>query len=65
MVNPNYWYFRINTIDVCHRRRFQKKHIEKNDGLFFDPNLTEYLNMLANGYDRIWDCGNMKYVYRG
>lgn len=64
MVNPNYWYFKINTIDVYHRRRFQKKHIEKNGGLFFDSNLTEYLNMLANGYDRIWDCGNMKYVYR-
>lgn len=28
----------------------------------FDPELTEYENMLVNGYDRIWDCGNVVYV---
>lgn len=30
----------------------------------FDENLTEYQNMLNNGYDRIWDCGNYKYKYK-
>ena len=63
-IKPNYWYFKINTIDLIHRRRFQLGSIEKN-GLSFDPNLTEYQNMLTNKYDRIWDCGNLKYIYTG
>jgi very-short-patch-repair endonuclease len=63
MVKPNYWYFKINTIDICHRRRFQRKKIEKDNSLIFDDTLTEYENMLLNGFDRIWDCGNMRYVY--
>jgi len=61
---PNYWYFKTNTIDLIHRRRFQLKMIEKS-GLLFDPEMTEYQNMLANKYDRIWDCGNLKYIYKG
>ena len=28
----------------------------------YDPKLTEYENMLNFGYDRIWDCGNYKFV---
>jgi DNA modification methylase len=27
----------------------------------YDPSLTEYENMLANKWDRIWDCGNAVY----
>ncbi|MCK5019169.1 MAG: hypothetical protein KAS32_19060, partial [Candidatus Peribacteraceae bacterium] len=64
LVKPNYWYFKVNTIDMIHRRRFQKHKIrDKLD--HFDPDLTEYQNMLSNGYDRIWDCGNLKYIYKG
>ena len=29
----------------------------------FDPNLTEYENMLNNGYDCIYDCGNMLFKW--
>ena len=29
----------------------------------YDPNLTEYENMLNNGYDKIYDCGNLIYLY--
>jgi hypothetical protein len=29
----------------------------------FDINKTEYENMKENGYDRIWDCGNIKFTF--
>ena len=29
----------------------------------FDPNITEWQNMVANGYDRIWDCGNYVFTW--
>jgi len=30
----------------------------------FNPNLSEWENMKNNGYDRIWDCGHLKYEWR-
>jgi hypothetical protein len=57
----NYWY----TIDYknrAHRSGFQK-HLLHNKINNFDPNLTEWDNMQANGYDRIWDCGNLMFSY--
>ena len=41
---------------------FQKHKLEKVLGKY-DINLTEWENMLQNGYDRIWDCGNCKWIY--
>jgi hypothetical protein len=41
---------------------FQKHKLAKIIKVF-DPNLTEWENMQLNGYDRIWDCGNLKYTY--
>ena len=29
----------------------------------YDEDKTEYENMMMNGYTRIWDCGNLKFVY--
>ena len=55
---PNYWYI-VNGQRV-HRFKYRKSELIKlleN----FNPELTEYQNMLNNGYDRIWDCGNDKW----
>lgn len=57
---PNYWYIKNNTIRH-HRFGFQK-HLLKDKLETFDSNLTEWENMKANGYDRIWDCGNYVFV---
>ena len=57
---PNYFYFKNSS--VFSREQFQK-HMIKNKLPIFDQNLTEYVNMLNNGFDRIWDCGNYKFVY--
>jgi len=29
----------------------------------FDETLSEWENMKTNGHDRIWDCGNMKWIW--
>jgi hypothetical protein len=43
--------------------KFQK-HKLKNILETFDPLKTEYENMLENGWDRIWDCGNAKFEWK-
>jgi hypothetical protein len=30
----------------------------------FDAEKSEYQNMLDNGFRRVWDCGNMKFIYK-
>ena len=60
---PNYKYFHSkNKLLLYSRNQFQKHKLEKQLRNF-NPNLTEYENMKANGYDRIWDCGNDVYVW--
>jgi transposase len=59
----NYWYFQKNSMKLMHRAGFQK-HKLRDRLNFFDPLLTEFENMAANGYDRIWDCGNAIYVWK-
>ena len=60
---PNYYYFRREkgaSQELKHRFNFRKNVLdEKLDS--FDPSLTEWENMQRNGYDRIWDCGHLKY----
>ena len=62
--NPNYYYFFVNgDTDILSSRQQFQKHKLKDKLETFDPNLTEWQNMQANGYDRIWDCGNNVYVW--
>jgi hypothetical protein len=57
--SPSYYYTK-NYIDFENRVAYQKhKLVDKLTT--FDPKLTEWENMQANGYDRIWDCGNRVY----
>jgi hypothetical protein len=53
---PSYYYTK-NYVDFENRVAYQKHKLEKKLE-HFDSNLTEWENMKANGYDRIWDCGN-------
>lgn len=61
---PNYWYFSIANYYLQSRIVFQK-HKLKSILKEFDPNLTEYENMLLNGYLRYYDCGSLKFRYIG
>jgi len=61
VTEPNYYYFLKSQLVRFNRLSFQKAKLKeklKN----FDPNLTEWENMVNNGYDRIWDCGNAVFV---
>lgn len=62
--SPNYRYFKINEcLKLYSRLQFQKHKLSKILETY-DPNLNEYQNMLNNGYDRIWDCGNAKWLWK-
>jgi hypothetical protein len=62
--SPNYFYFKRNgdTNKLLNRVQFQK-HKLKDKLEVFNPTLTEWQNMQKNGYDRIWDCGNLVFVW--
>ena len=58
---PNYWYFgRDGNYRRFHRYGFAKHTLPKRLASF-DSTLSEWENMKNNGWDRIWDCGNLKY----
>jgi uncharacterized Zn finger protein (UPF0148 family) len=54
--DPKYFYFKSSGILENSQKYMEHKLpslLEK-----FDHNLTEWENMVNNGYNRIWDCGN-------
>ena len=55
---PNYWY--IKGMKKYHRFNFTKSRIVNK--LHGDKNKTEWENMLDFKFDRIWDCGMLKYT---
>ena len=59
--SPSYIYWKQHKI--LSRMTCQKHKLNKLLDVF-DENLTEYENMMGNGYKRIWDCGNIKYVWK-
>lgn len=60
---PNYWYVNFNLGAYrYHRFNFRKSVLESKLDKF-DQNLTEFENMVNNGWDRVWDCGNMKFIW--
>lgn len=54
---PNYWYTLNGQCERIHRFSLRKN---SND----DLSLTEWQNRQLQGYNRIWDCGNSKWVWR-
>lgn len=59
---PGYWYFSKSKYYRQHRFGFKKSTLKQRLNIF-DSNLTEYQNMVNNGYFRIWDCGNFKFIW--
>ena len=59
---PNYWYTAPKRYGAPLKHRFNfRKNVLKSKLSVFDENLTEWQNMQLNGYDRVWDCGSLKY----
>lgn len=60
LTDPNWWGYNIKDYEIKHRSSFTKSKVKK---LFdYDESLTIIENMFRNGYDRIWDCGSIKYI---
>jgi len=61
---PNYWYFsNTNKTKLIHRYAFRKNVLNKKLDIF-DENDSEWKNMKNNGYDRIWDCGSLVFIFK-
>ena len=60
--SPNYFYFKPNEFILYSRVMFQK-HKLKDILEIYDENLSESENMFNNNYRRIYDCGNLKFIY--
>jgi hypothetical protein len=58
--NPSYWYVKSGKL---HHRTLFMKHLLPQKLAMFDAGLTEFENMILNKYDRVWDCGELVYVY--
>jgi hypothetical protein len=59
--SPNYYYTK-DFSNLEHRAGYMKHNLSHKLE-FFDSSLTEWENMKLNGYDRIWDCGNMVFKF--
>lgn len=66
-LKPNYQYYnpQFTTPMRLHKFNYRKKHIMRKYGKSFNFNdsMTEQQMMKIIGYDRIWDCGLIKYVW--
>jgi hypothetical protein len=61
VTSPNYWYFKPSSqIKRFYRFNFRKSKLVSEG---FDSNKTEWEIMQERNFDRIWDCGNMKFYY--
>ena len=54
VTQPNYWYVDINKLKRLHRFGLRKRLDEPK-------NITERVLRIAEGYQVIWDCGNLKF----
>jgi hypothetical protein len=57
---PNYWYFENGRDIRSHRYNF-RKNVLKDKLKIYDENETEWENMTNNNYNRIFDCGNLRF----
>jgi hypothetical protein len=60
ITQPSFSYVHINKKEVYNRMNFQKKNLKNME--HYSDSLTEYEIMGKNGYDRIWDAGQRRYV---
>ncbi len=58
----NYFYFKLPSMILYPRVKFQKHKLVKQLEIF-DVSLSEVENMFNNNYRRIWDCGNMIFIW--
>lgn len=65
IVRPNYTYYNpsIDRFKRFHKFKFRKEKLLR-EYPFLNPAMTESEMVKELGYDRIWDCGLIRYVYK-
>jgi hypothetical protein len=59
--DPGYFYYSPQSGGtILSRNKCQKHKLTEMSG--YDPNKSEYEIMEENGYDRVWDAGNLRFV---
>jgi len=63
--DPNYFYVHSKDGFLTRRNRFsyRKSQLARKFPQKYNPMLTETQNMSIFGYDRIWDCGTIRYTW--
>jgi hypothetical protein len=61
VINPPSYHYVIDGVRK-HRWGYRKDLLREKWPDKYDDTLTEYHNMLNMGYDRVWDCGTIKYT---
>lgn len=63
--DPNYFYVHSKDGFLVRRNRFsyRKSQLARKFPKQYNSSLTEVENMFAFGYDRIWDCGTIRYTW--
>ena len=59
IIRPNYYYIKNGIRE--NRFKFRKSELVKEG---FDPKQTESEIMIIKGYDKIYDSGNLKFIYK-
>jgi hypothetical protein len=59
---PSYYYFMVKDRIRYHRSLFMKHKILQSMG--GNPDMTEIANMRAFGYNRIFDCGTTRWIWK-
>lgn len=60
---PSYHYISSDYKLLFNRMNFQK-HLLNKKLSNFNKDISEWENMKSNGWDRIWDCGNIKWIWK-
>jgi hypothetical protein len=56
---PDYFYFKASTFEVVSKQSRQKQVIKTPE------EMTEYEHALLDGLERVWDCGKIRFLYKG
>ncbi len=66
IIPPDYQYIQYKGLHKnkrLHKFGFGKQSLKNKFPELYSDNKTEWEIMQEAGYDRIWDCGKIKYVY--
>lgn len=60
VVPPGFLYYDLQYKTTCHRMKFQRHKLKNLP--HYDEKLSAYEIMRLNGFDRIWNAGNLRFV---